>query len=106
MKTDANHQEILLRTDTQFAQRQWADKDTIEKPLTEIEKLENACWNGLVKSTLPEIDSEYIFGKKLWLWQIRETRTFLELELSDYPSPKDKWHSLDPYAFLETKSAN
>ena len=106
MKTIAHHQEILLRTDSQFAQRQWADKESSEKALSEIEKLERACWNGLVKSTLPEIDSELIFGKRLWLWQIRETRSFLELELSDYPSPKDKSHSLDPYVFLETKSAN
>jgi hypothetical protein len=107
MKTVANHQEILLVTDSSFAHRCWSELDTIDrKALTEIEMLERACWNGLVRETLPEIDSEYIFGKKLWLWQIREAKSFLELELSDYPSPKEKWSSLDPYAFLETKSAN
>jgi hypothetical protein len=106
MKTVANHQEILLITDSSFAHRAWAELDNNERPLTEIEMLERACWNGLVKATLPEIDAESIIGKKLWLWQIRETKSFLELELSDYPSPKEKWASLDPYAFLETKSAN
>jgi len=107
MNTDTIHQEILLITDSSFAHRFWAEKDTTgRKPMTEIEMLERACWDGLVKATLPEIDAESLFGKKLWLWQIREARSFLELELSDYPSPKEKWASLDPYAFLETKSAN
>ena len=107
MKTNATQQEILLTTESSFAHREWSEiGETGKNQLSSREEFEKACWNGAVKEMLPEIDPELTTGKKLWLWQIRETRSFLELELSDYPSPKDKYFSIDPYCFLETRSAN
>jgi hypothetical protein len=107
MKTNATQQEILLTTDSSFAHREWAEKDeTGSRHLSYREEFEKACWNGIIKEMLPEIDAEVTTGKKLWLWQIRETKSFLELELSDYPSPKEKYFSIDPYCFLQTRSAN
>jgi hypothetical protein len=107
MKTNTTHQEILLNTNTRFAQRRWADKEEKDgNPQSPKEELAKACWNGLIRESLPEIDLASADGKKLWLWEIRETKSFLELELSDYPSPKEKWASIDPYSFLGTKCAN
>ncbi|HMH31711.1 MAG TPA: hypothetical protein VK543_01710 [Puia sp.] len=107
MKTDATQQEILLVTTSSFAHREWSERDEENKAKgSDMEELQKACWNGLLKEMLPEIDPEFTIGKKLWLWQIRETRSFLEIELSDYPSPKEKWFSIDPYAFLQEQDYN
>ncbi len=107
MKTQATQQEILLTTESSFAHREWSEiEDATSHHFSNKEEFEEACWNGAVTDMLPEIDAKLILGKKLWLWQIRETKSFLELELSDYPTPKEKYFSIDPYSFLDTKSAN
>ena len=103
MKTQSTQQEILLITDSNFASRQMIDRDDTPqaKNLTEKEKLEEACWNGLIRSMLPEICGTEDNGKFLALWQIREANAFLDLELGEYPQPIDKEHSLNPYSFID-----
>jgi len=103
MKTQSTQQEILLITDSHFASRQWIDRDDTpqSKNLTEREKLEDACWNGLIRAMLPEICGTEENGKFLALWQIREANAFLDLELGEYPQPIDKEHSLNPYIFID-----
>ena len=94
-------QEVLLNTDTQFAQRQWAEKDTAgSENLSSIQKLEKACWDGLVKELIPELDITLDTDKKLWLWEVHQTRSFLSLDFYEYPGPKDNEASIDPYLFL------
>ncbi len=47
MEPNSTQQEVLLNTDTQFAHRQWADKDTDGAAnLSAKEQLEKACWEG------------------------------------------------------------
>ncbi|HEY4155316.1 MAG TPA: hypothetical protein VGM24_07805 [Puia sp.] len=107
MEKHATQQEILLSIDSRFAQREWAEKEINENNgLSPKDQLEKACWDGLVKELIPEVDITLMTDKKLWLWNIRRTRSFLELEFCDYPSPKDNWDSIDPYAFLETACRN
>ena len=96
-------QEILLNTDTHFANRQWADKETGESSrLNAIEQLEKACWDGLVKELIPELDITLQTKKKLWLWQVHETRSFLALDFYEYPGPKGNADSIDPNLFLQS----
>ena len=68
METDILQQEILLLTDTTFSQRQLCENDAKDDSshLSESEKLEEACWTGLLDELLPEI----IANKKLHIWQI------------------------------------
>jgi hypothetical protein len=40
------------------------------------------------------------------LWQIREGKTFLELEWGESPEEKDNFFSIDPYDFLEAENYN
>jgi hypothetical protein len=102
MEPNSTQQEVLLNTDTQFAHRQWADKDAKgSDDLTAIEKLEKACWDGLVKELIPELDITLESNKKLWLWQVHETRSFLALDFYESPGPKDKEASIDPYLFMD-----
>jgi hypothetical protein len=107
MEQNATQQEVLLNTDTQFAHRQWADKDAKGSAnLTAIEKLEKACWDGLLKELIPELDIVLDSDKKLWLWQIHETRSFLALDFYEYPGPKEKEASIDPYLFIDELRIN
>lgn len=101
MKKNSTQQEVLLLTGTKFSSRQWCMKDENQsKQLTDSEKLEEACWNGLLPEMLPEIFTETMApGKKLYLWQVKEGASFLDLEIGEFPVAKDNYFSIDPYSF-------
>lgn len=101
MKPKSIQQEILLITGTKFSERQWAEKLVEDKNnLSAIEKLEEACWNGMLDEMLPEVVEKTIEGKKLFLWHIRQCRSFLEIELSDNSPVIERSSSIDPYFFV------
>jgi hypothetical protein len=101
METNATQQEILLHTDTHFAHRKWADKDASDSAnLSAREQLEKACWDGLVKELIPELDITLKENRKLWLWQIHETHSFLALDFYEVPGPMESHTSIDPYRFM------
>ena len=101
MKTTSTQQEILLMTGTRFSEREWAEKLVEDKnKLSATEKLEDACWNGLLDEMLPELVQKSIEGKKLYLWHIRHCRSFLEIELSDSSPAIEREFSIDPYFFV------
>src|SRR5262245_788396 len=108
MKKNYSQQEILLVTGTTFSSRQLCKSEDTDKPedLSQQEKLEEACWNGLLQEILPEICHSKTGLRKMYLWQIREASSFLELDLAEVPQIKDNFFSIDPYSFLKTKSAN
>ncbi|HEY4937183.1 MAG TPA: hypothetical protein VII44_11410 [Puia sp.] len=101
MEPNSTQQEVLLNTDTHFAHRQWADSDSnAAANLSAIEQLEKACWDGLLKELIPELDITLNTNKKLWLWNIHETRSFLALDFYEFPGPKEWEASIDPYLFM------
>ena len=101
MKTNYIQQEILLMMGTAFLTRQWCEKDPgKQNNLTEKEQLEEACWNGLMQEMIPEIYEHPDGNKKLFLWQIKEGKSFIELELGEVPEEKDTYFSIDPYSFM------
>ncbi|HEY8689712.1 MAG TPA: hypothetical protein VIM07_10800 [Chitinophagaceae bacterium] len=101
MKTIATQQEILLMTGTKFAAKEWAEKNVEDKnKLSGSEKLEDACWNGLLDEMLPEIVEKTTDGKKLFLWHIRHCQSFLEIELSEASPLIEREFSIDPYFFV------
>lgn len=108
MKTKSTQQEILLVTGTSFSARQWCKNDETAKSenFSEKEKLEEACWNGLLQEMLPEICKQEPGTEKLYLWQVRQVSSFLELELASFPEDKDPYFSIDPYSFIATTSEN
>jgi len=98
---NSTQQEILLMTGTTFSARQWCEKDGgKQNNLTEKEQLKEACWNGLLQEMLPGIWEQTEENKKLFLWQIREGKSFIELELGELPEEKDSYFSIDPYSFM------
>jgi hypothetical protein len=106
MKTNFIQQEILLMTGTSFSSRQCCEKidQDNHSELTEKEQLEEACWNGLLPEMLPEIYGQTCGDTKLYLWQIREAVSFIEIELGELPEEKEKYFSIDPYSFLQMQS--
>jgi hypothetical protein len=105
MKTKSTQQEVLLITGTRFSSRQCQDKKDAGNPnrLTDNEMLEDACWNGLIQSMLPEVFQDTPNADKLYLWRTKEADTFIELELGEYPEEIEKEFSIDPYSFLPTQ---
>lgn len=107
METKSTQQEILLNTNTHFAHQQWADKDAIgSENLNHIEQLEKACWEGLVKELIPELDITLHTRNKIWLWHVHETQTFLALDFYEFPGPKENVTSIDPYLFMGEFNGN
>ena len=101
-------QEILLVTSTTFCQGQFCEIDGSQhnRNLSDSEKLEEACWNGLLDDLLPEIMERTAFGKRLYLWQIRKGEFFLQIELAESPMIPEKQFSINPDLFLEIVSNN
>ena len=101
MKTHYIQQEILLMMGTTFSVREYSERDPgKQNNLTEKERLEEACWNGLLGEMIPEICKQPGGNKKLFLWQIKEGNSFIELELGEVPEEKDNLFSINPYAFM------
>ncbi|MFL5773585.1 MAG: hypothetical protein ACJ75F_10530 [Flavisolibacter sp.] len=100
MNAKTTQQEILLLTGTRFSSNMYCAKDESQEHLSESEKLQEACWNGMVQELLPELREE-VNNKKLFLWNIVQGDAFLELKFSDRPSAEeDMRFSIDPYTFL------
>jgi hypothetical protein len=97
-------QEILLITGTKFSSRQcWQKMDNNQNLASEADQLQDACWNGLLNEMLPEICGT---DKDIFLWQIRENKCGLEIELGELPSEMDSYFSIDPYLLLESQYMN
>jgi hypothetical protein len=100
--------EVLLMTGTSFLAGNCVCKDAnvVERNYTEIKQLQEACWNGLVKTMLPEVWIEPPNGGILYLWEVKEAESFLELEIGEIPLPVDRRLSLTPRHFLSFQVYN
>ena len=107
MKT-FTQQEVLLLTGTGFTSRQYCDKDPTDsaKNASENERLQEACWNGLLKEMLPEAFVLSSPEAKLFLWQLREAKHFFALEMGEFPAEIDHFYSIDPDCFMNLQSFN
>lgn len=105
MNTNSIQQEILLITGTTFSARQWCEREPgKQNNFSEKERLEEACWNGLLYEILPEAYLKTAGHTKLFLWQIKEGKSFIDLELGEKPGEIDMHSSIDPYSFLHLQS--
>ena len=97
-------QEILLFTDTHFSQREMCEKLETDNrsSYSAKDKLQEACWNGLLSDMLPEL----MDNKKLFIWQIQEGKSFLCIDLSEQPAYNEPFFSLNPYQFLAEVNCN
>jgi hypothetical protein len=106
MEEQSTQQEVLIMTGTSFSTRQIIDKDDNNSQLSENEKLEEACWNGMLPNMLPEIFTKTDAEPAIYLWKVREASAFIELELSDAPADIEAYYSLDPLAYVGSRNYN
>lgn len=108
MKAYNTQQEVILVTDTGFTAREYNVKNTTDsnKNLSEREKLQEACWNGLIQEKLPEIFIPVKGAEKMYMWQLRESNHLLTMEMGEYPKDIEVYFSIDPYVFMALKSSN
>ncbi len=94
-------QEILLAYDSSYLTKMYAENVSRQSicPSTEIERIEEACWDGFLSEMLPEICGEAPSKNQLYIWAIREYNSFLEIDMGEYPFEKDQYFCLDPYKF-------
>ncbi len=100
--------EVLLITGTSFlaGNRIKKDNNTTERPLSEIEELQEACWNGLLEAMLPEVWIKPPNDGILYVWDIKEAPQYLEVLLSEVPVPINRWLSITPQSFLSFQVYN
>jgi hypothetical protein len=108
MNTNYTQLEVLLITGTSLTSQNLSKKEESRKNenLSENEKLEEACWNGALQTMLPEIYVQPLNGRAMYLWDIQERESFLELKLGEVPLPIEKQFSITPYSFFSTTSYN
>lgn len=104
MNTNYTQQEIMVVTGTTFSSQEFAmTTDGIDyNHLSEKERLEVACWNGLLPAMLPEIFE--VSERRMYLWEIREGASFIELEMGDVYMDVEKQYSINPYLFMSVKN--
>lgn len=108
MKKNNPGQEIFLLTNSTLAQRELCSDDlsTHNRNNSLAEKLEEACWNGLLNDWLPGMEASNKTQNSLFLWQINVGNKFLSIQLAKGPLSTDHYYSLDPYLFLPEKNIN
>ena len=102
MKNKTGQQEILLSFNSDFLSMIYTEKCSTETPgpFMDVEKLEEACWNGLLKEILPEICNMNSLGRQMFIWGIRDYNAIMEIDIGESPSAKDDYLCIDPYKFM------
>ena len=100
--------EVLLMTGTHFLAENRVKKDDnpADRQPSEIEGLQEACWNGLLETLLPEVLIKPPNDGILYLWDVKEAESFLELVLSEIPLPIDGRLSITPHSFFRFQDYN
>lgn len=102
METKIICQEVLIMHHSRFFSKELEDRNGEEesRKLSPTERLAEACWNGLINITLPEIVSP------LSLTGVNEADEFLELRFNEPDQIPEKEFSINPYAFMLTTHYN
>ena len=109
MRNCNKQEEILIATDSSFFRQELYEHNLSannkQPGSPTVDKLEEACWNGMLRGWLPWIDQNTDNGK-LFIWKISVANAFLCGELSESPSEVRGAHSLNPYLFFSSINNN
>jgi hypothetical protein len=98
-------QEILLSYNSSFLSMIYVDKCDSETSCIyiDVEKIEEAFWNGLLNEILPEICKMTHSGRQMFIWKIRDYDATMEIDIGEYPAGKDFYFCIDPYKFMASR---
>jgi hypothetical protein len=107
MKPKNIQQEILVFTQTSFAQKTLAEKRDSDERVCPAEELEKAFWNGMLNEMLPELKFP-VQGRKLkiYIWQISTCESSLLIDVAETPDIVKDWQSINPRSLLSTNRMN
>jgi hypothetical protein len=105
MSNNNCQQEILLAFNSSFLSKIYVEKcnDGASDIFIEPEKIEEACWNGMLEEVLPEVFTLNEPDRQIYVWEIREYNSVMEVDLGEFPSGKDKYYCIDPYKFMSNR---
>ena len=109
MKQQHIHQELLVFTTTSLSRKVLCETNNNDgnKDMSLAEKLEQACWDGLLNEMFPEIiGSGSTLSPKMFIWGIFPGKSYLHIDLADTPGVVDFVRSVDPYLFLPGLNSN
>lgn len=97
MTANFTAQEILVVINTKFAAEEYMKNEEEKgKPLSDTEKLADACRNGMVRARIPEI-SMHKNRKPLPIWELREGEHVLYMKLGEKDEQPDPEYTINPY---------
>jgi hypothetical protein len=106
MKDTFTAQEILLMTNTKFSAREYSDKNENQPSKNNYQnKLAEACWNGMIQATLPELFNDSN-NKRFVMWQLIECNHLLYVKLGEGDRMPDAHFTLNPYLLIEKSNWN
>ena len=101
MKNSSIQVELLLIASTSLTMLDLCEKVSAKiGDLSVEEKLEQACWNGLLNDLFPKFIQLLMDERKYFIWQIRKGESLLQIQLSDSVIEIAAQSSIDPYLFL------
>jgi hypothetical protein len=109
MKQQHIHRELLVFTTTSLSRKVLCETNNNDKNenMSLAEKLEQACWDGLLNEMVPEIiGSGSTLSLKMFIWGIYPGKSCLLFDLADAPGAIDAVRSVDPYMFLPELNSN
>ena len=109
MKQQHIHQELLVFTTTSLSRKVLCETNNNDKNenTSLAEKLEQACWDGLLHEMFPEIiASDSISSPKMFIWGIYPGKSYLHIDFADTPGDTEAVLSVDPYLFLPGLNLN
>ena len=107
MKSKNIQQEILVFTQTSFAQKALIENIGNNKKSYPAEELEKAFWNGMLNEMLVELMLPKQGRKsEISIWQISIGESSLLIDMAGAPDIVQDSHSINPYLFLSTPKMN
>src|SRR5262245_36613708 len=107
MKKQHIHQEVLVSTRTTLAKKVLCETKDSNEDATHVEKLEKACWNGLLNEMFSELmpyNADH--SEKIFIWGIYTGKSYLLVDLADAPGTIESLFSIDPRLFLPEVNLN
>ena len=101
MTANFTSQEILVVINTKFAAEEYMKNEEEKgKPLSDTERLADACWNGMLTARIPEIS--IIKNKKpLPILELCEGNEILYLKLGETDEQPAAEYTINPYRFAD-----
>ncbi len=101
------NQEILLFTGTRFANCEFCNTENKEeRSMSTHEKLEKACWDGVLGELLPQLTNAVRTKAAGLIWKIITADNFLCINMGVYDEPVIYESSIDPYCFIAYANMN